>query len=78
MLCQWEQGVHLAKLARAYAETGEYEQAAATGFEALAASRRTGTVFVAGELRRLDTWRHVPAIAALTTAVTGSGYSDPA
>jgi transcriptional regulator with XRE-family HTH domain len=76
LLCQWEQGVHLAKLARAYAETGEYEQAAATGFEALAAGRRAGTVMVTGELKRLHTWRNVPEMAALTSAITGSGYSD--
>jgi transcriptional regulator with XRE-family HTH domain len=70
-LCQWEQGVHLAKLARAYAESGEYEQAAATGLEALAVSRRTGAVIVTQHLRQLRTWRDVPAMSPL------AGVLDP-
>ncbi|OLB76584.1 MAG: hypothetical protein AUI14_18335 [Actinobacteria bacterium 13_2_20CM_2_71_6] len=69
MLCQWEQGIHLAKLARAYAESGELEQAAAAGFEALAVGRRTGAVVVTDELRKLNTWRDVPAIAPLARAL---------
>jgi hypothetical protein len=70
-LCQWEQGVHLAKLARAYAESGEFEQAAAVGLEALAVSRRTGAVIVTDHLRRLSTWRDIPALSAL------AGSLDP-
>jgi len=71
MLCQWEQGLHLARLARAYAETGEYEQAAAVGFEALAAARRAGNVIVIDQLRHLRSWRDVPEMAALTGAIIG-------
>src|SRR5256885_6832085 len=37
---------------RAYAETGEYEQAAAVGFEALAAARRAGNVIVIDQDRK--------------------------
>ncbi len=70
-LCQWEQGIHLAKLARAYAETGALEHAAAIGFEALAVGRRTGAAVVTDELRRLVPWRDAPPIAPL------AGVLDP-
>jgi transcriptional regulator with XRE-family HTH domain len=68
-LCDWEQGAHLARLARAHAETGEFEQAGVLGFEALAIGRRVGSVIVTDQLRKLDTWQEVPAIAALTSAL---------
>src|SRR6266536_2489415 len=68
-LCQWEQGLHLAKLARALAENGDLDQAAAIGYEALSIGRKTGAVVVTNELRRLDAWRHAPVIADLTNGL---------
>jgi hypothetical protein len=65
MVCQWEQGVHAAKLAVAHARCGDFDAAAAIGAEAAKAARDTGSVLVAGELRRLGEWRDVPAIAGL-------------
>ena len=70
-LCKWEQGIHLAKLARAYAVSGEPDRAAALGYEALAIGRQTGAVVVANELRRLHPWRNVPAIASLAAELVG-------
>jgi hypothetical protein len=77
MLCQWEQGVHLARLARAHAQSGEYDRAAQVGFEAVAAGRRAGGVMVAGELHRLAPWREIPELAPLVDALDGP-HSDPA
>lgn len=64
-VCPWEQGVHTAKLAVAHAQCGEFDAAAAVGAEAAEAARETGSVLVAGELRRLREWHDVPAIAEL-------------
>jgi hypothetical protein len=69
-LCNWEQGLHLAKLARAYAQSGELDRAAAIGFEALSIGQKSGAVVVINELRRLDAWRDEPAIAELTRTLT--------
>jgi transcriptional regulator with XRE-family HTH domain/tetratricopeptide (TPR) repeat protein len=68
-LCQWEQGLHMAKLARAYASSGEPEHAATLALDALTLGRNTGSVFVMDELRRLDRWDNVPAIARIRGAL---------
>jgi tetratricopeptide (TPR) repeat protein/transcriptional regulator with XRE-family HTH domain len=64
--CLWERGLHTAKLARAYAATGELDHAASLGHEALETVRNAGCVIVANELRKLTAWRDAPAIATLT------------
>src|SRR6266568_4895998 len=65
-VCHWEQGVHAAKLAFAYARCGELEQAAAVGYEALEMAGAADSELVRTELRRLREWADVPAIAELT------------
>ncbi|WP_406336362.1 helix-turn-helix transcriptional regulator [Streptomyces zaomyceticus] len=61
-----DRGVYLAREASAYAGSGEAEQAAATGLEALAIGASTGSARILAELARLDTdlqrWRTVPAV----------------
>ncbi len=75
MDCGWEQ-LQMAKLARAYAASGEPEHAAALGFQALAMSRNHRSALVFGELRRLDKWSDVPAIAALADALSAAEPRD--
>jgi tetratricopeptide (TPR) repeat protein len=75
MDCGWEP-LQMAKLARAYAASGEPEHAAALGFQALAMSRNHRSALVLGELRRLDKWSDVPAIAALTGALSAPVTTD--
>ncbi len=67
-LCRWEQAVHAARLARAYALAGEVEHAAAVGMQALELGTGTASSLVVTELRKLDVWHSVPAIAELTAA----------
>ena len=66
-VCQWEQGVHAAKLAIAHARCGEFDAAAAIGAEAVEAARDTGCVLITAELGRLREWHNVPAIAELAS-----------
>ena len=65
-LCRWEQAVHVARLARAYALVGEVDRAAAVGTQALEMGAGTASTLVVQELRKLDVWDTVPAIANLT------------
>lgn len=65
-VCHWEQGLHAAKLAIALARTGEVEQAATVGHEALAMAGAADSELVRTELRQLREWSDVPAIAELT------------
>ena len=64
-LCRWEQAVHVARLARAYALVGEPDRAAAIGTQALEMGTGTSSTLVVEELRKLDVWHAVPAIASL-------------
>lgn len=61
-VCPWYQGVHTAKLARAYATVGDLEAATAVGSDAASLARVTGSLHVARELRELAPW---PTLAAL-------------
>ena len=72
-LCRWEQAVHVARLARAYALAGEVEHAAAVGTQALELGTGTASSLVVSELRKLDVWRSVPAIAELTAGLARTG-----
>jgi tetratricopeptide (TPR) repeat protein len=63
LVCRWERGMHLAKLARAYAVIGEPSQAAATAFQALSLGRDTGTKVITDELRKLRVWSHLAALS---------------
>jgi hypothetical protein len=58
--------VHVARLARAYALVGEVDRAAAVGTQALEMGAGTASTLVVQELRKLDVWDTVPAIANLT------------
>jgi transcriptional regulator with XRE-family HTH domain len=66
LVCRWEQAVHAAKLARAYALTGDVDRAATLGGRALELGRGTGSTLVREELLRLSAWERTPAIAGLT------------
>ena len=68
-ICRWEQAVHVAKLARAYALSGDLDRTAALGARALDIGRTTGSALVKAELRRLSEWSSVPAIAQITEGV---------
>ncbi|MEV6242203.1 helix-turn-helix transcriptional regulator [Lentzea sp. NPDC051838] len=69
-ICQWEQGVHTARLAYAHAANGEVEQAVDYGFAALDLARATGSQLIVNELEKLDPWNETPAIAELAAEVT--------
>lgn len=69
-ICQWEQGVHTARLAYAHAASGDVEQAVDLGFAALDLARATGSQLIVNELDRLDPWHETPAIAELAAEVT--------
>jgi transcriptional regulator with XRE-family HTH domain len=69
-ICQWEQGVHTAKLAYAHAASGDVEQAVNYGFAALELARATGSQLIVAELDRLDVWSETPAIAELGAELT--------
>ncbi|WP_086664021.1 helix-turn-helix domain-containing protein [Lentzea kentuckyensis] len=69
-ICQWEQGVHTARLAYAYAASGDVEQAVNFGFAALDLARATGSQLIVNELDKLDPWAASPAIAELAAEVT--------
>ena len=62
-VCQWEQGVHTAKLAYAHAANGDVDQAVDLGFAALDLARATGSQLIVNELDRLDPWAATPALA---------------
>ncbi len=70
-VCQWEQGVHTAKLAYAHAATGDVDQAGQYGVVALDLARVTGSQLIVTELERLGPWTATPAIAELTAEVAG-------
>jgi transcriptional regulator with XRE-family HTH domain len=61
LVCRWERGVHLAKLAQAHAVNGEPEQATTVAFQALELSQATGTRAIMEELRRLRAWSQLDA-----------------
>ncbi len=61
-ICRWEQGINLAKLARARVVNGEPDQAAAAGFQALNISRETGNTMIIDELRKLPAWGHLKSL----------------
>jgi hypothetical protein len=67
--CRWLLGVHLAKLAYAYASGGELEQASIAGSEALALASSSGSVLITRELRRLRPWSRVPSVAGIFHAI---------
>jgi transcriptional regulator with XRE-family HTH domain len=69
-ICQWEQGVHTAKLAYAHAANGDVDQAVGFGFAALDLARATGSQLIVNELDKLDPWHGTPAVAALAAEVT--------
>lgn len=69
-ICQWEQGVHTAKLAYAHAARGDSEIAAGLGFAALDLYRATGSLLIVNELKRLEPYAQSVQIAELTEAVT--------
>lgn len=69
-VCQWEQGVHTAKLAYAHAASGDVDQAVDWGFAALELARATGSQLIVNELDKLDPWARTPAIAQLAAEVT--------
>jgi transcriptional regulator with XRE-family HTH domain len=77
-LCRWEQAVHTARLARAYALVGEVEHAAAVGSQALGLGAGTASALVVTELRKLDAWRGVPAIASLTAELESAAPESAA
>lgn len=68
-ICQWEQGVHTAKLAYAHAATGDVEQAVQLGFTALDLARVTGSQLIVTELEKLGPWKETPALAELAAEV---------
>ncbi|KOV82078.1 helix-turn-helix domain-containing protein [Nocardia sp. NRRL S-836] len=65
-VCQWEQGVHTAKLAYAHAITGDVERAGELGFAALDLARATGSGLIVTELAKLGRWTRTPVIAEVT------------
>ncbi|HEX8866024.1 MAG TPA: helix-turn-helix transcriptional regulator, partial [Lentzea sp.] len=69
-ICQWEQGVHTARLAYAHAANGDVDQAVNLGFAALDLARATGSQLIVNELDKLDPWNETPAIAELAAEVT--------
>lgn len=69
-ICQWEQGVHTAKLAYAHAASGDVEQAVDLGFAALDLARVTGSRLIVNELDKLGSWAQLPAIAELAAEVS--------
>lgn len=69
-VCQWEQGVHTAKLAYAHAASGDVEQAVTFGFAALDLARATGSRLIVNELDKLDPWAAAPALAELAAEVS--------
>ncbi|WP_157985180.1 helix-turn-helix domain-containing protein [Lentzea terrae] len=69
-ICQWEQGVHTAKLAYAHAANGDVDRAVELGFAALDLARVTGSQLIVNELDKLDPWHETPAIAELAAEVT--------
>lgn len=69
-VCQWEQGVHTARLAYAHAANGDVDQAVDLGFAALDLARATGSQLIVNELDKLDPWSATPAIAELAAEVT--------
>jgi hypothetical protein len=70
--------VHTARLARAYALVGEVEHAAAVGSQALGLGAGTASALVVTELRKLDAWRGVPAIASLTAELESAAPESAA
>lgn len=68
-MCTWEQGVHVAKLARAHALAGETEHAVSLAYEALDTARATGSAQVLRELRGLGSWEGAQEVAELARAV---------
>jgi hypothetical protein len=56
-LCRWQQAVHAAKLARAYAVCGHVEQAAKVSERAVELGDGLGSALVQQELSKLDDWR---------------------
>ncbi|MFS8095572.1 helix-turn-helix domain-containing protein [Lentzea alba] len=67
--CRWLLGMHLAKLAYAYASGGEMEQASIAGSEALALASSSGSVLITRELRKLRPWSRVPSVAGIFHAI---------
>jgi tetratricopeptide (TPR) repeat protein len=65
-ICPWYQGVHTAKLARAYATVGDFDAAAAAGADASSLARVTGSQHVRRELRELAAW---PPVAERVAAI---------
>ncbi|EWM19287.1 helix-turn-helix transcriptional regulator [Kutzneria sp. 744] len=68
-VCSWFQGVHTAKLARAYATNGDLDEATTAGVDAAALARVSGSPHVVRELRALAPW---PAVS-MRIAHTGPG-----
>ncbi|GLZ35168.1 hypothetical protein Lesp02_73550 [Lentzea sp. NBRC 105346] len=62
-VCQWERGVHTAKLAVAHAFAGDLEQTVLIASEALELARSTGSTVITRELRALAPWITDPKIA---------------
>ncbi|MFC0430353.1 helix-turn-helix transcriptional regulator [Kutzneria buriramensis] len=72
-VCPWFQGVHTAKLARAYAHRGDVEQAAAVGMDAVALARVSASPHVVRELRALSPWADTAAFSEVTAQVRALG-----
>ncbi|HEX4221633.1 MAG TPA: helix-turn-helix domain-containing protein [Pseudonocardiaceae bacterium] len=68
-ICPWLQAIHLAKIAVAQADLGDFDVAAATGFDALMLADGAGSPASVGELRRLQRWSGFGSIAQLNEAL---------
>ena len=65
-VCPWYQGVHTAKLARAYASVGDLDSAMEAGLDAYSLARVTGSQHITRELAELAPW---PTVAEQVRAI---------
>ena len=68
-VCPWSQGVHTAKLARAYAVVEDFDTATSVGLDACTLARVTGSPHVVRELRGLDPWLESSALGEVSERV---------
>jgi transcriptional regulator with XRE-family HTH domain len=65
-LCLGDRGMHTAKLALAYALSGDLSAAAACAMEALGVARATRSAAITRELRKLEPWNDDQRVAEVT------------
>ena len=65
-LCLGDRGMHTAKLALAYARSGDLATAATCGHEALNIARSTRSAAIVRELRKLEPWSSDQRVFAVT------------